>query len=90
MKNKARQKRMGDIGVTSLNVRNEASLKSKKARSGALIRIIFWSQTCCSARFLGHSRGRGMKFSLAHVYVVVIGCSENNIYESDKMEEEVI
>jgi len=37
-KTKSRQKRLGDIGVSSLDVRNEDSLKPKKARS-----IIFYS-----------------------------------------------
>ena len=35
-KKRRRQKRLGDIGVSSLNVRNEGSLKPKKARSEAL------------------------------------------------------
>jgi len=43
--------RQQKMGVISLDVRNEASLKPKKARSGALSSTIFL--TCCSTRFSG-------------------------------------
>jgi len=44
-KTKSRQKRLGDIGVSSLDVRNEGSLKPKKARSEALSSILSGSKS---------------------------------------------
>ena len=42
---KARQKRLGDIGVSSLDVRNQGSLKPKKARSAVLSSILSRSKS---------------------------------------------
>ena len=47
-KTKSRQKRLGDIGVSSLDVRNEGSLKPKKARSEALSSILSGSKSSAS------------------------------------------
>ena len=47
-KTKSRQKRLGDIGVSSLDVRNEGSLKKKKARSEALSYILSGSKSSVS------------------------------------------
>ena len=44
-KTKSRQKRLGDIGVSSVDVRNEGSLKPKKARSEALSSILSGSKS---------------------------------------------
>ena len=45
---KSRQKRLGDIGVSSLDVRNEGSLKPKKAISEALSSILSGSKSSAS------------------------------------------
>ena len=44
-KTKSSQKRLGDIGVLQLDVRNEGSLKPKKARSEALSSIFSGSKS---------------------------------------------
>ena len=44
-KTKSRQNRLGDIRVSSLDVRNEGSLKPKKARSDALAFILSGSKS---------------------------------------------
>ena len=50
-KTKSRQKRLGDIGVSSVDVRNEGSLKPKKARSEALSSILSGSKSSAVLNF---------------------------------------
>ena len=90
-KTKSRQKRLGDIGVSSVDVRNEGSLKPKKARSEALSSILSGSKSsavlvCPDSQeeevCLFVMRMQNISFYLC------IGATQEKIYESNSLGRE--